>query len=247
MTLGDFTSQAHAYARARPAYPEEMLEDLLHIAEIGEGDPVCDLGAGTGILTRQLAQRSLRVTAVEPNPRMIDLAGELPGVHWREGTFEVTGLPSDTFDLAIAGQSMHWADLPRALPEIHRILRPDGHFCALWNDREADRHPVLAYTYDLIRTRVPGFDELYRARDWSAHFVSTGHFCDPVTRALRHVVPMSCERYIDLWRSHNMLNHLVGPDVLAEILGELAAKLEREHWQGVRVPYVCRAWIVRRC
>lgn len=246
MTLGDFSLQAEAYGRARPGYPEELLEELLYLAEIGVHDPVCDLGAGTGILTRQLLARGLRVTALEPNPLMRSLAEAGTAAHWREGTFEATGLSSDTFALAIAAQSMHWADLPRALPELHRILRPDGRLCALWNSREHDRHPVLAYTQALIRERVQGFDELYHERDWARLLTSTGHFLDPMLRATQHVVPMTPGRYLDLWRSHNMLNHLLGPEALSKLLGELAVRVQAEGWREIRVPYLCRAWIVRR-
>ena len=246
MDLGDFTAQASAYGRARPAYPDELVDELLHLAESAEGDAVCDLGAGTGILARQLAQRALRVTALEPNPRMREQAPQDPRITWREGTFEFSGLPDDAFDLALAAQSFHWADLPHALAEVHRILRAGARFGVLWNDRGDDRHPILSHTHRLVCERVPGFSELYRGRDWGPLLVSTGHFTAPTKREQSHIVPMSCARFLDLWRSHNMLNHLAGPEQITEILVEIERRLVDERWREIRVPYVCRAWLVRR-
>ena len=36
-------------------------------------------------------------------------------------------------DAVLCGQSMHWFDMSRALPEIARVLVPGGTLGALWN------------------------------------------------------------------------------------------------------------------
>lgn len=51
MTLGDFSAQADAYARARPTYPAELIDRLVAHVGAKPGDAVADLGAGTGIFT----------------------------------------------------------------------------------------------------------------------------------------------------------------------------------------------------
>ena len=244
MDRGDFTAQSEAYARARPGYPGELVDALLGETGVGAGDRVADIGAGTGLFTALLAARGLAVAAVEPVAAMRRRAPELPGVTWRDGTFESTGLPSSSVSWVVAAQAFHWADPLRALPELHRVLRPAGHLTTLWNDRDVERSPLLSRTRELIEEMVPGFDEGYRARDWSAVIVSTGHFTAPRRHEARHLVTMTAERYLDLWRSHHLLGEAAGAEGVARLLERVAPLLPATG--TVDVPYVCRAWTARR-
>jgi hypothetical protein len=94
----------------------------------------------------------------------------------------------------------------------------------------------------IIRATVPGFDEAYRLRDWAAELVATGDFRSVMPLELRHVVPMTAARFLDLWRSHNRLNASAGPERFAQVLGEIRQLLERRNVTALDVPYVCRAW-----
>lgn len=241
--IGDFSPQADAYARARPGYPPEMIPLLQELADIEPGDPVAEIGAGTGLFTRVLARQKLRVSAVEPNDDMSSKAPELEGVSWHRGTFEDTSLATASQVWALAAQAFHWADPERALPEIHRILKPGRCLTVLWNNREVPKSPVLTWTRRIIEEIVPGFDEGYRDRDWWSVLTSTGHFGAPFEVAVPHVVRMDTERYLNLWRSHHLLSTAAGPDGLAELLRRIEERLGKtEH---VEVPYNCRIWTVK--
>ncbi|MFZ1588162.1 MAG: hypothetical protein WAT55_06880, partial [Candidatus Microthrix parvicella] len=61
-----FGRQAGSYAKVRPAYPAAVMETLTSLLPPTPDVHVCDLAAGTGILTRQLLDSGYRVTAVEP-------------------------------------------------------------------------------------------------------------------------------------------------------------------------------------
>lgn len=241
---GDFSAQAEAYARARPGYPERLVDALVAEAGVRAGDPVADLGAGTGLFTALLAARGLAVVAVEPVEAMRRRAPALPGVAWRDGTFESTGLPAASMTWAVVAQAFHWADPPRALPEAHRVLRRGARLTVLWNDRDVERSELLARTRQLVEEMVPGFDEGYRARDWSAVLASTGHFAASSRHEERHVVAMTAERYLDLWRSHHLLGEAAGGDGVARLLERIEPLLPARG--AVDVPYVCRAWTAVR-
>ncbi|MCL2357966.1 MAG: class I SAM-dependent methyltransferase [Defluviitaleaceae bacterium] len=63
-----FTGKAAHYAAARPGYPAEAID---YICSLVPADAVfADIGAGTGLFTREPARRGYKVFAVEPNPDM---------------------------------------------------------------------------------------------------------------------------------------------------------------------------------
>ena len=128
-----FGPVADIYDRGRPSYPAEALDWLLP-----PGTPrVVDLGAGTGKLTRQIHDRGLAVTAVDPSDGMLgQLSAVLPGVPALLGTAEAIPLPDDTADAILVAQAWHWVDPARAVPEIARILTPGGRLGLVWNLRD---------------------------------------------------------------------------------------------------------------
>jgi hypothetical protein len=56
---------------------------------------------------------------------------------------------------------------------------------------------------------------------------------------------MDAGRYLDLWRSHNRLKTLAGPERFAEIMRELTAYVASRGDQPIEVSYLCRAWTAR--
>ena len=245
MSLGDFTEQAGAYSRSRPGYPPELLDQLVELTQVRSGQPVVDIGAGTGIFTRLLVERGFDVTAIEPNAEMRRRASGSDSVRWVDGTFEETGLPDASQRWAVAAQAFHWADPPRALPELHRVLQRPGWLTVLWNNRDNEQSELLAWTVQALERHVPGFDQSYRSMDVPGILVSTGHFRDVVYHSVAHVVPMSRERYLELWRSNNQLAHAAGAERLAAFLEELARHLAARANEPLAVPYRCDAWTVQ--
>ncbi|MGC4811348.1 class I SAM-dependent methyltransferase [Micromonospora sp. DT228] len=129
-----FGAAASSYDRFRPHYPESALRwalDGLRSARI------VDLGAGTGILTRDVQALGHEVVPVEPDPGMrAQLAESTPGTTALAGSAEEVPLPDATADAVLVGTAYHWFDREPAHAEIARVLRPGGIFAPIWNIRD---------------------------------------------------------------------------------------------------------------
>ncbi|MBE9180854.1 class I SAM-dependent methyltransferase [Oculatella sp. LEGE 06141] len=145
-----FSNRAVDYARYRPSYPAEAIDQLLDGLEPPNQLTVADVGAGTGISSRLLAERGATVVAIEPNAAMRELATPHPQVQFRAATAEQTGLAERSVDLVICAQSFHWFEPTATLAEFHRILKPSGRIGLLWNDRNVEDAFTRAYS-DTIR------------------------------------------------------------------------------------------------
>ena len=148
MKHGDFTGLARDYAKFRPGYAPAVADAVVRfVGKDASSIDAADIGAGTGIWTRALAERGLHsVVAVEPNDDMRSegIASSIgTGVTFSKSTAEATGLPDHSFDLVSMASSFHWADFDRACNEFQRILRQGGLFVALWNPRLIEVNPLL--------------------------------------------------------------------------------------------------------
>jgi SAM-dependent methyltransferase len=132
-----FGGVADEYDRLRSGPSAEALDWLL---PQGAND-VLEIGAGTGILTRLLAERVGHLTAVEPDERMRTvLAAGDPRVEVLAGQAEEVPADPSSIDVVIAQSAWHWVDEARAVPEVARVLRSGGRLSLVWTgpDRSVD-------------------------------------------------------------------------------------------------------------
>lgn len=102
---------------------------------LAPGSRVLEIGCGAGFLTVALAQRGLRVQAIDSAEDMVELtrrhvaahgAGELLSVE--VGDVYALACEDDSFDIVVALGVIPWLAQPElALREIARVSRPDGH------------------------------------------------------------------------------------------------------------------------
>ncbi|MFC5185447.1 class I SAM-dependent methyltransferase [Actinomadura harenae] len=121
-----FTEDAELYDKARPTYPDALVDAL----PLRPGCRVLEIGCGTGQATRALAERGCSVTAVELGANLAAVTrrnlSAFPQVEVVNTTFEDWTLPAAPFDLVVAASSFHWLDPAVRARKAAEALRHDG-------------------------------------------------------------------------------------------------------------------------
>jgi SAM-dependent methyltransferase len=172
--LSRFSDRAADYAKYRPSYPVAAIAAILD--ELGNPSELmaADIGAGTGISARLLAERGVQVLAIEPNAAMRQAAAPHPLVEFREATAEQTNLPDASIDLVISCQAFHWFDPRLSLPEFHRILKPSGRLALVWNER--DESDVFTADYSHLIRKMSDDHPAEKRLDSVKPLLASSHF-----------------------------------------------------------------------
>jgi arsenite methyltransferase len=138
--------------------------------DLQPGEDVLDIGAGPGFLACEMAAvvgESGSVQGIDPSASMLAIAAERERaadsarVEFREGDALALPFDDDAFDAAVSTQVYEYvADMPAALAEARRVLRPGGRLLVLDTD------------WDSIVWRSSDRDRMRRVLDvWDEHLV----------------------------------------------------------------------------
>lgn len=132
-----FGEVAELYDRHRPTYPDRLIDDLLTLARVERGQPVLEVGAGTGKATRLFAARGIPVVAVEPSAEMAAVARRncrtFAGVEIEQSDFEHWDPAGRRFPLLACAQAWHWVHPAVGYAKARQALLPGGILAAFWN------------------------------------------------------------------------------------------------------------------
>lgn len=139
-----FRTTVPFYARYRLGYPDMLIARVAEMAGLAPGDGVMDLGCGPGLLAVPLARLGFAVTAVDPEPDMVDACREAARaagvqVDVRQGSSFALPAGAGPFKLVTMGRSFHWMDRAATLQMLDDIVAPDGALAFFDDD-----HPATA-------------------------------------------------------------------------------------------------------
>jgi len=134
-----------------------------------EGLDVVELGCGTAYFGAWLKRAGARrVVGIDVTPAQLETARRVDaelglGLELVLGNAEETGLPSESFDLAVSeyGASI-WCDPYKWIPEAARLLRPGGELVFLCNSVLAMLCATLESTSETLQRPQRGLHRL----DW---------------------------------------------------------------------------------
>lgn len=141
---------------------------------------VLDLGCGAGHASFAVAPAAASVTAFDLSPQMLavvdGVARERGFVHLRTVQGDVAALPFDdaAFCMVVTRFSAHhWRDVPAALREVRRVLKPGGLFVVIdITAPETPLHDTTLQAVELLRDGSHVRD--YRPSEWQQMLADAG-------------------------------------------------------------------------
>jgi len=241
-----FAAGAASYERARPTYPAAAVDWLLR--DLPSGARLLDLGAGTGKLTGSLVATGADVVAIEPVAGMRDrLAAAFPSVRLAAGTAEAIPIADGSVDAVLVAQAFHWFDGPRALAEIHRILRPEGRLGLLWNARDRST-PWVAEMSKIVDSYGDAILR-HESGQWRDGFASPNGFTPLEEAEFPNVQEVTVEDVLERVASTSFVATLPDPErsaVMERVRTVLEAYPETRGRERFDFPHRTRAYFCRR-
>jgi SAM-dependent methyltransferase len=178
--VDQFGAQASAYVASAV---HAAGADLDRIGALIRGMPdarVLDLGCGGGHVAFAAAAAGASVTAYDLSDEMLAaVAAEaerrgLARIETRQGAAETLPFPDSAFDAVLTRYSAHhWRDVPAALAEARRVLKPDGLLVVC--DIVSAEDPLLDTHLQAVELlRDPSHVRDYRVSEWHALLEAAG-------------------------------------------------------------------------
>jgi ubiquinone/menaquinone biosynthesis C-methylase UbiE len=137
---------------------------------------VLDLGCGAGHASFATAPFAREVIAFDLTAAMLEVTAvaakerSLSNISTTQGSVEELPFDSRQFDFVVSRYSAHhWNDLPRALQEVRRVLKPSGQVCFI--DLTGAPSPLLdTHLQSVELARDPSHVRSYTDAEWLSFF-----------------------------------------------------------------------------
>jgi ubiquinone/menaquinone biosynthesis C-methylase UbiE len=154
MTFKDyFSKQACEYTRYRPHYPIQLFEYLAELTM--EHQLAWDCATGSGQAALGLAGYFEKIIATDASDKQIANATAHDRITYIVAPAEKTAITSESVDLIVVAQALHWFDLDKFYAEVRRVSKSGG-VLAVWSYSLLRVSPAIDRLVDRFYTEVVG-------------------------------------------------------------------------------------------
>jgi ubiquinone/menaquinone biosynthesis C-methylase UbiE len=204
-------TQAH-YDRLAPvydqnwAYSPDFLEwmsgCILARLRVEPGDRVLDVGCGTGLYARRLAEHAELVVCVDPSARMLEQLPDRPRLVAVQASAEdlVVGspLPVDRFEAILVKEAIHHVtDRGAVIGGLARLLAPGGRLLVVMLPTRID-YPLFQAAHDRFRKLQPDPEAIATAMAEAGLAVELSYDEFPLVFPTERYLVMVQDRYMSL-------------------------------------------------
>lgn len=218
-----YSPVVEAYDRARPRYPEALIQRVIEVAQLSPESRILEVGCGSGVATVDFARLGYEIDAVEPNLEFCRLARQncaaYPQVNIIPQTFEEWQVESGKYQIVLAANAWHWIASDIKYVKASEALQKNGALVLLWNmslEPSREVHRALDEVYQQI---APSISPQYEGKDTQEEILQglgkligdSGLFEAPVTETIACDRVYEVDRYLELLSSYSQYIALDAP------------------------------------
>lgn len=236
-----FDRDAELYDRARPSYPDELMDELDRL--LPDHASILEVGCGTGQATRALVARGHSLTCVELGASLAKIARRnVPQAEIVNSDFE-TWAAATCFDAVVFFTSFHWLDPATRYAKVAAHLRRGGLLAVVATQHvlpaDGDRFFVEVQADYGEGDPPPPPEDVHDLRE---EIDASGLFETVTTPRFLWEVDYTASTYLDVLRTYS--GHIALPDAKRE---ELFSRIRRRIGaRTVRKTYLSQLNVARR-
>ena len=243
-----YSPAAEAYNKARPHYPEALIQKVVEVARLSADSKILEVGCGPATATVAFAPLGCSMVCLEPNPDFFRLAQQncqaYPKVEIQNTSFEEWTAEVEKFDVVLAASSFHWISPEVGYPKAVHVLKENGSLILLWNKELQPSYEVYQSLSEIYQQYAPALDR-YENRETQEEILrelgqmalDSGQFKDLVAGTMVSEVTYSIDEYLMLLNTYSPYLKL-DPQCKDDLFAGLRNSIEHNFGSSLQLSYI---------
>ncbi|MBD2727217.1 class I SAM-dependent methyltransferase [Nostoc sp. FACHB-892] len=251
-----YSPAAEAYNKARPRYPQDLIKQVVEIAQLSTNSKILEVGCGPGTATVAIAPLGCSIICLEPNPEFFHLAQQncqpYSNVKIQNTSFEEWELEPFKFDAVLAASSFHWISPEVGYPKAANALKENGHLILLWNKELQPSYEVYQSLSKVYQLHTPSLDRYenqetqeYILRQLGNMAIDSGKFKDLISGQVVSKVTYTADEYLTLLTTYSPYIKL-DPHNKESLFSELRHCIEDHFGGSLQLSYISAFHIAQK-
>lgn len=251
-----YSPAAEAYNKARPRYPQDLIQQVVEVAQLSTDSKILEVGCGPGTATVAIAQLGCSMICLEPNLDFFQLAQQncqpYSNVEIQNTSFEEWELKPFEFDAVLAATSFHWISPEVGYPKAANAIQENGYLILLWNKELQPSYEVYQSLSQVYQLHTPSLDRYedqetqdYILRQLGNMVIDSGQFKDLISGQVISEVTYTVDEYLTLLNTYSPYIKLDPHNKESLFLG-LRHRIEDDFGGSLQLSYISAFHIAQK-